>query len=550
MAGARDSPEGTPRRTTPLWAEFDAKVAVLELAVVRVEQAISTVGLIIALYVAAFVVPVMGRTLAICSAFTIAWFSLVRALLARGRAVRTLRVVNPLVELLIPGIGLVVMAHTQGAAYALGSWVPPMLFVFLVLLSILRLQPALPLVIGVVGGAEYLLVYVLVLRREPMLGYLDGALYRLPMQVVRSISILLFGAMGMAVSATLRRTVGQAASQTRARDLFGKYRIGAKIASGGMGTVYEALYCPEGGFQRKVAIKRVHAHLAQEASFVDSFRAEAELGARLAHPNIVAVFDFGLVEDTYFFAMEHIEGMDLLRLRKRCKAAGLVIPAPLVAIIGREIAAGLAFAHEIALGADGRPMRVVHRDLNPSNVLVSRTGQVKISDFGVAKALGDERKHATRHFVGKMSYVAPEQAKGEAFDARADLFSLGLVIWELLCLRRVFERDTEAETLLAVMGTVAPPPSALRPELAAGPWDAFLAKALQPDPGMRFQTAAEMVSALNALMDHEGVPRPDDLSNFLQDVERLAPTAMVSSASDRSSEGSSRTEAATVREIG
>ena len=356
--------------------------------------------------------------------------------------------------------------------------------------------------------------------------------------------------MGMAVSATLRRTVGQAASQTRARDLFGKYRIGAKIASGGMGTVYEALYCPEGGFQRRVAIKRVHAHLAQEGTFVDSFRAEAELGARLAHPNIVAVFDFGLVEDTYFFAMEHIEGMDLLRLRKRCKAAGLIIPAPLVAFIGREIAAGLAFAHQTALGADGKPLRVVHRDLNPANILVSRTGQVKISDFGVAKALGDERKYATRHFVGKMSYVAPEQAKGEEFDARADLFSLGLVIWELLCLRRVFERETDAETLLAVMGTVAPPPSTLRTELAGGPWDAFLARALQPNPAMRFQTATEMLSGLNGLLDHEGVPRPDDLSNFLREVELLSPIAGGSSASDRSSEGSSRSEAATVRETG
>jgi serine/threonine-protein kinase len=532
-----------------LWAEFDAKVAVLELGVIRAERGISIVGLLIALYVAAFVAPAMGRTLAWCAAFTILWFSLVAALLARGRAVRGLRLVNPVVELCIPGLGLIVMAHTQGAAYALGSWVPPMLFVFLVLVSIIRLRPALPVIIGVVGGVEYLLIYLLVLRREPMLGYLDGTLYRLPMQVVRSLSILLFGAMGMAVSATLRRTVGQAASQTRARELFGKYRIGAKIASGGMGTVYEALYCPEGGFQRKVAIKRVHAHLAQESSFVDSFRAEAELGARLAHPNIVAVFDFGLVEDTYFFAMEYIEGMDLLRVRKRCKAAGLVISTSLVAFIGREIAAGLAFAHETALDADGQPLRVVHRDLNPSNVLVSRTGQVKISDFGVAKALRDERSHATRHFVGKMSYVAPEQAKGEAFDARADLFSLGLVIWELLCLRRVFERETEAETLLAVMGTVAPAPSTLRPELAGGPWDPFLEKALQPDPARRFQSAAEMLSALTALMEHEGAPRPDDLSNLVRKLEALGPTApLVGAGSDRSYDAPSRTEVATVRE--
>jgi serine/threonine protein kinase len=175
---------------------------------------------------------------------------------------------------------------------------------------------------------------------------------------------------------------------------------------------------------------------------------------------------------------------------------------------------------------------------------------VKISDFGVAKALGDERKHATRNFVGKMSYVAPEQAKGEPFDARADLFSLGLVLWELLCLRRVFERETEAETLLAVMGTVAPPPSSLRPELAGGPWDAFLAKALQPDPAARFQSATEMLHALNAVMDEVGAPHPDDLSNLVREVEQLPPAATGGSTSDRSFDAPSGTEAATVRETG
>jgi serine/threonine-protein kinase len=548
--GISESRSGSRRATGSLWAEFDAKVAVLELAVVRAEQGISFVGLLIALYVAVFVAPAMGWRLALCSVFTIAWFTVVRTLLARDRGVRTLRIVNPLVELVIPGIGVVVMAHTQGAAYAIASWVPPMLFLFLILLSIVRLRPALPVVIGFVGGLEYLLIYLLVLRRSPLLGYLDGTLYRLPMQVVRSLSLVLFGAMGMAVSATLRSTVGQAVAQTRARDLFGKYRIGTKIASGGMGTVYEALYCPEGGFQRRVAIKRVHAHLAQEESFVASFRAEAELGARLAHPNIVAVFDFGLVEDTYFFAMELVEGMDLLRLRKRCKAAGIAIPTPLVAFIAREIAAGLAFAHEVALDPAGQPLRVVHRDLNPSNVLLSRTGQVKISDFGVAKALGDQRKYATRHFVGKMSYVAPEQAKGEAFDARADLFSLGLVVWELLCLRRVFERETEAETLLAVMGTVAPPPSSERPELAGGPWDALLERALRPDPAQRFQTATEMHAALTAVMEREGKAHADDLAELLRKLEQV-PAPLPSGASvEPASMSSSQTEAATVRETG
>ncbi len=536
------------RKPRTLWTEFDAKVAALELTVVRAERGLAAVGLAMAAYVGLFIAPRMGFLLAAGEAAVIGWFSLVIALLTRDRSVRVLQTVNPMVEATLPGLGLVVMAKAQGAAYALGSWVPPMLFVFLVLLSIVRLRPTLPLLLGVIGGAEYLVIYLLVLRHEPLLGHLDGALYRLPMQVVRSLSIVMFGALGMVVSLTLRRTVGAAASQTRAHELFGKYRIGNKIASGGMGTVYEALYCPEGGFQRKVAIKRVHAHLAQEATFVDSFRMEAELGSRLAHPNIVAVFDFGLVDDTYFFAMEHIDGMDLLRVRKKCKAAGMTIPGALVAYIAREIAAGLAFAHEVALDEAGKPLRVVHRDLNPANVLVSRTGQVKISDFGVAKALGEQGKHATRTFVGKMSYLAPEQAKGEAFDARADLYALGLVVWELLCLRRVFERDTEAETLLAVMGTRAPAPSTLRPELAGGPWDAFLVRALQPDPALRFQSAQEMHAALTAIMDREGAPRPEDLAALLRDVEGAAPVAPVSDPSSLASSDSQ--EAETIVETG
>src|SRR5262249_5048596 len=152
---------------------------------------------------------------------------------------------------------------------------------------------------GVVGAVEYALIYIFVLRPAPIEHLVDHALYRPPMQVTRSVSIVTFGVIGMLVSSALRRALGRAASRTRAQELFGKYRIGKSIASGGMGTVFEALYCPEGGFERKVAIKRVHPHLAKDERFVASFRGEAELCARLAHPNIIAVFDFGRIDDTY-----------------------------------------------------------------------------------------------------------------------------------------------------------------------------------------------------------------------------------------------------------
>jgi eukaryotic-like serine/threonine-protein kinase len=535
-------------RGARLFAELDVELLAFERAAARIEQGFSVVGLCMAAYVGFFVAPAMGRALAVGATVGLAWFTAVHELLARGRAVRVVSRANSVVELLVPGTTLVVIARTQGAAYALGSWVPPLLFALLVMLAAVRLKPALPMLAGLLGAAQYLLAYVFFVRTEPMLGYLDDALYRPPMQIVRAVSIIVFGAVGMFASASLRSAVGNAARKERARDLFGKYRIGAPIAAGGMGTVYEALYCPEGGFERKVAIKRIHTHLAQDARFVSGFRSEAELSARLAHPNIVAVLDFGLVDDTYFLAMELVEGIDLLRLRKRCKATGIAMPSSIVAFVGREICEGLAYAHERAVDGAGKPLRVVHRDLNPANVLVSRTGQVKISDFGVAKALGDSKSHETRNIVGKTPYLAPEQVRGEGFDARADLFAVGLVLWELLCLRPAFQRESDAQTLVAIMNSVAPPPSSVRPELAEGPWDAFCAKALMPAPAQRFQTAAEMSAALARLLESEGVPKLDELAEFLRRVE-AAPDAPPATERGDGQEGNTDMDAPTVREV-
>jgi serine/threonine-protein kinase len=518
--GSTTSPKSAP--TSPLFRALDAELLALERGVARTAQALSVIGVALSLYVT-WITPLMGRSLAIACVVAFAWFTLLERLLARGVALRLLSILSPLSEATFPGIALIIMARTQGAAYAIASWVPPLLFALLVFLATVRLKPFLPLLLGVVGAAEYGLIYAFVLRKAPLEHLVDQALYRPPMQVTRAVSIVLFGALGALVSTALRRAVGRAASQTRAQELFGKYRIGKPIASGGMGTVFEALYCPEGGFERKVAIKRVHPHLAQDKSFVDSFRAEAELCARLAHPNIVAVFDFGKVEDTYFFAMEHVEGMDLLRLRKRCAAAKRTIPTRLVALIGREICEGLAFAHESALDQAGKPLRVLHRDLNPSNVLLSRSGQVKISDFGIAKALGESARYQTRNIAGKLTYLSPEQARGEPFDLRADLYALGLVVWELLCLRAAFSGGSDPATLLAVIAAETPLPSAERPELRDTPWDAFCQRALAGRPDERFQSAREMGAALTQILSSEGLPQPDELSNFLAEIEALAP---------------------------
>jgi serine/threonine protein kinase len=277
---------------------------------------------------------------------------------------------------------------------------------------------------------------------------------------------------------------------------------------------------------------------------VKSFREEAELGARLAHPNIVTVFDFGREGDTYFFAMEYVDGMDLSRLRKRCASARITIPPRIVALIGREIAEGLVFAHEVAQGADGKPLRVVHRDLNPANVLVSRTGQVKISDFGVAKALHDATAHETKHVVGKIAYLAPELARGDAFDARVDVYALGLVVWELLCLRQAFKRESDAATLSAVVTSAVPPPSFARPELEGTRWDRFCAKALQPDMSLRYSSAREASAALAAILQDDDSVAPGELAAFFAQVE----AAPISTTPEGVSSASESLGAATVVE--
>ena len=430
--GASPTDEYPTTGTIPLWAEFDAEVVTLERGVARAGQAGSAVGILIALGVGAFVTPAMGYALAVLALASLCWFSIVHALLVRKLAVGALRWANPLFELSLPCVAIVIMAQTQGAGYALGSWVPPLLFAFAIILGILRLKVALPIVLGALAGSAYLAIYFLVLWRAPLAGHIDPALARPAMQVSRALTLLLFGALGALANRALRRMIGQAAKKSRAKDLFGKYRLGDLIASGGMGSVYEAVYCPEGGFERKVAVKRVHPHLAADPTFVQRFREEAELGARLAHPNIVTVLDFGREGETYFFAMEYVrrhgpvEGPQALRVgeprhprahrrlhRPRDRRGARVRPR------GRAGGRRQAASRRAPRSQPGQRARLAH---GAGEDLRLRCGQGARRSFG---ARDDAR-------CGKIAYLAPELARGVAFDARVDVFALGLVLWELL----------------------------------------------------------------------------------------------------------------------
>lgn len=338
-----------------------------------------------------------------------------------------------------------------------------------------------------------------------------------PMTQVSRVLLLLFaGILGALVARGVREAFVRAESAMREQDLFGKYRIVRRIASGGMGMVYEAVYCPEGGFERRVAVKRIHPHLAADKKFVDAFRDEAELSARLAHPGIVQVLDFGREGDSFFLAMEHVEGMTLNALIFRMIRGRRTFSAPVVGHVLRSILGALAYAHEGARGADGRPLRVVHRDLCPPNVLVSSIGEVKLTDFGIARSLSDAGVSTTRNVVGHVGYMAPEQARASAFDTRADLFPVGVMAWEMFTLRPCFRRDNEPASLIALLEEPVAPVTLSRPDVDPR-WTRLVARAMERDPEMRFASAAEMLEVLDSIPDSRTPGAQEDLARIVQE---------------------------------
>jgi hypothetical protein len=276
---------------------------------------------------------------------------------------------------------------------------------------------------------------------------------------------------------------------------FGRYTLVDRLGEGGMAEVYTAVTFGAEGFRRTFVVKRLRAELARDQDVVAQFIDEANLGSTLVHSNIVPVFDFGKVGDEYFLAQEYILGRDLGRLTARAvERDGRPLPVPVALYAASETLKALEYAHT-KLGTDGRPLGIVHRDVSPSNILLSARGEVKLFDFGIVKAEGRVTK--TQHGVvkGNVSFMSPEQARGIEIDARADLFSLGLVIFHCLTGDVLYHGNTTYELL--VKAATGPGPEELA-RLAAlpAPCADLLAKALQIDPGRRFQSATEFGAAI------------------------------------------------------
>ncbi len=275
---------------------------------------------------------------------------------------------------------------------------------------------------------------------------------------------------------------------------FGPYELLERIGMGGMAEVFLARQRGEEGFERLVAIKRILSQVSEDEDFVRMFVDEAKIAVQLSHPNIAQIYDLGREGESYFIAQEYVHGRDMGAVGERQAAAGTPLPIPFVLFVATKVCEALAHAHE-AHGAGGRPLNLIHRDVSPSNVLVSFEGAVKVIDFGLAKAAGRLVTTQAGVVKGKLAYLSSEQARGLHIDSRSDLFSLGVCMFEWLTGQRLFARRNDIETVLAVQKAEVPPLRAIRGDVPPVLQQIVL-HALAPDPDRRFQSAQEMHDAL------------------------------------------------------
>jgi serine/threonine protein kinase len=296
---------------------------------------------------------------------------------------------------------------------------------------------------------------------------------------------------------------------------FGKYYLTEKLATGGMAEIYLAKIIGPGGFEKPLVIKQIHPRLSGQRQFVDLFVAEAKTLVTLAHGNIVPVYELGVVDDTYFIAMEYIDGPTLYRLTETMARREAQMEPALAAWIIARILDGLDYAHRKGEG-------VIHRDLSPRNVMLSRDGEVKLVDFGIAVTLGAAGEGADAHSAptGSFPYMSPEQVRRESLTGQTDLFSVGVLAWEMLAGRRLFARGDADATLDAVLREPIPPPSSVRAAVPAK-LDDVVMRALERDRDARWSSASDMLALLNKyLYSLDETPGPRDVAAL---VARFCP---------------------------
>jgi serine/threonine-protein kinase len=272
------------------------------------------------------------------------------------------------------------------------------------------------------------------------------------------------------------------------------YAMHGAIAAGGMATVHVGRLLGPRGFARRVAIKRLHPQLAHNDEIATMFAAEARLTARVVHANVVSVLDVVNADGELLLVMDYVHGESLSKLMGKARRAGARVPVPIVASVMTDVLHGLHAAHE-ATGEDGAPLRIVHRDVSPQNVLVGADGVSRVVDFGIAKAVGQAIVTRDGPIRGKIPYMAPEQLMRRAVDRRVDVFAAGVVLWEALAGRRLFEAEDDVSLVEKVLEQVVPPPSSCDASVPPA-LDLVVMRALERDPGRRFEDAREMAVAI------------------------------------------------------
>ena len=264
-----------------------------------------------------------------------------------------------------------------------------------------------------------------------------------------------------------------------------------------MAELFRAKLTGAQGFEKLIAVKKILPNLSREANLITAFIDEAKLAALLHHENIIQIYDFGSMDDQYFIAMEYLFGKDLRAITRTARKKDLELGMENIVYIVSRICAGLDYSHHLR-DLQGKPLNIIHRDINPQNILITYEGQVKIIDFGIAKAASHNTQTKENLIKGKLAYMSPEQANGQKIDHRSDIFSTGIILYELLAARRMFTGET-MHVLSLVRGAQYDPPEEVIPDLPPK-LNSILSRALAKDPDERYQSAGEMLADIEEFM--------------------------------------------------
>lgn len=496
-----------------LVAYLRADAPARERVILKFWMAAAALGSVIGLGVVLTQSDVVAMPLQALNVGTLVYALTVSWMLRRGWYHPALVWANVTIEVSILSLLLAITLWYGGPVYLLMPTQHLCLGVLLVFTA-LRAVSWLPLWAGGLAAGQFLVIYHFQLRGLPP----EHPLYfPLAPALGRAAFMVLGGVAGLMLTRYLITKAEAALRAAREQDLMSKYFLHERLGSGGMAEVFRATYWPEGGFRKTVAIKRVLPTKADTERFTQMFLEEARLCALLTHPNVVQVLDCGKFQERFILAMEYVDGCSLARL---IKGLGRPLPVAAVTFLGAELGAALDYIHK-RVCEEGFPLELVHRDLNPPNVLLSRIGEVKLADFGVAHVLANGRTHDEHRLYGKIHYMAPEQLRGQPFDGRADLFCLGLTLHEALTGTLAVRGDTQ-QVLQKTGRLVEHPPSLLRPEVPPE-LDAIIMRLLAEDPEQRTATGAEVREALTALQG-EAAPYPRGQRLLAEAVQAVANT--------------------------